>query len=214
MKVGVLGTGDVGKALGKAFLATGHEVKMGAREAGNEKAAAWVKESGERASAGTFAEVASWADLVLLCTLGSANESALKMAGPGALAGKVLIDTTNPLDFSNGFPPSLSVGHTDSGGEQVQRAVPGAKVVKAFNIVGNAHMFQPKFPGGPPTMFIAGDDDGAKKQVSEILVQFGWEVADLGGIAASRMLEPMCLAWVVYASKQGTWNHAFKMLKQ
>ncbi|PYQ12174.1 MAG: DNA-binding protein [Acidobacteria bacterium] len=213
MRIGILGTGDVGQALGRGFIVLGHEVKMGSRSAGNDKAVGWAKEAGGKASAGTFAEAASHGELVVLATLGSANESALKAAGPQTLRGKVVIDATNPLDFSGGAP-QLAVGHTDSGGERVQRLLPGARVVKAFNTVGNAHMFRPRFPGGPPDMFICGNDDDAKKQVAAILSDFGWGTADLGPIESSRYLEPMCMAWVVYGARAGTWNHAFKLLRK
>lgn len=214
MNVGILGTGDVGRALGNAFLTLGHDVKMGARAAGGEKAVTWVKSAGPKASEGTFAEAASFGDLLILATLGSANESAIQMAGPASFDGKVLLDTTNPLDFSKGFPPTLSVGHTDSAGEQVQRLLPAARVVKVFNTVGHAHMFRPDFPGGPPDMFLCGNDDSAKKNVSELLGEFGWGVIDLGGIEGSRLLEPLCMVWVLHGARSGSWNHALKMLRK
>jgi len=214
MKIGVLGTGDVGKALGKAFVTLGHEVKMGAREAGNEKAAAWAKEMGPKASAGTFADAAAFGDLVVLATLGVANESALAAAGPDRLRGKIVIDTTNPLDFSGGMPPKLAVSGNDSGGERVQRQLPGAKVVKAFNTVGNASMFRPDLPGGPPDMFIAGDDAEAKKTVGGVVKDFGFNVIDVGGIEASRYLEPMCIVWVLSAVGGNHWSQAFKLLRK
>jgi predicted dinucleotide-binding enzyme len=214
MNIGILGTGDVGKALGNGFLSRGHEVRMGSREAKNEKASAWLKTAGERASAGTFADAAAFGEVVVLSTLWEGTENALKLAGAENLAGKILVDTTNPLDFSKGMPPRLAVGHTNSGGEEVQRWAPKAKVVKAFNIVGNAHMVDPKFPGGPPTMFIAGNDADAKKSVTEILTAFGWETVDAGGIEASRLLEPLCILWVDYGIKSNSWNHAFKLLKK
>jgi hypothetical protein len=213
MKVGILGSGDVGRALGRGFLALGHEVKMGAREAGNEKAASWAREGGPKASAGTFADAAKFGEIAVLATLGVANESALKAAGPENFRGKVVIDATNPLDFS-GPSPKLAVGHTDSGGERVQRLLPDALVVKAFNTVGNAHMFRPQFPDGPPDMFFCGNDEGARRKVAEILKDFGWGTADLGGIESSRYLEPMCMAWVVYGSQAKSWNHAFKLLRK
>lgn len=212
MRVGILGTGDVGRALGNGFVALGHEVKMGSRSASNDKASSWAKDAGAKASTGTFASVAEWAELVVLCTLGAANPAVLEAAGPKNLAGKILIDATNPLDMSKGFPPTLALGHTDSGGEQVQRLAPEAKVVKAFNSVGNSLMFQPKLPGGPPTMFIAGNDDGAKAQVSTLLGEFGWETLDAGGIQSSRYLESLCMIWVLHGAKSGGWTHAFKML--
>jgi hypothetical protein len=214
MRVGVLGTGDVGRTLAGAFLTLGHEVKMGAREAHNEKAASWAKGVGATASAGTFADAARFGERIVLATLGVANESALRQAGLTSFDGKIVIDTTNPLDFSGGMPPRLAVGHTDSGGEQVQRLVPQAKVVKAFNTVGHAHMFRPSFAGGPPDMFICGDDDSAKADVSVLLNDFGWGVVDIGGIEGSRYLEAMCLAWVLHGIHSGTWNHAFKLLRK
>jgi 8-hydroxy-5-deazaflavin:NADPH oxidoreductase len=214
MKIGILGTGEVGKAIAKGFIALGHEVKMGAREAGNPKAQAWAKEAGAKASAGTFADAAAFGEVVVLATLGAANKSALEQAGPDKLKGKLVIDTTNPLDFSKGMPPGLLVSGNDSGGEQVQRQLPGAKVVKAFNIVGNTLMFRPELPGGPPDMLIAGNDEGAKKKTAEILEDFGWPTVDLGGIEASRYLEAMCIVWVLYGARTGGWNHAFKMLRK
>jgi len=214
MKVGIFGTGDVGRALARGFLTLGHEVKLGAREPNNEKAVKWAAESGAKASAGTFAEAAEFGELVVLATLGIANEAALKSAGPDRLAGKIVIDATNPLGHSSGGPPSLAISGNDSGGEQVQRTVPKALVVKAFNTVGNAHMFRPEFPGGPPDMFFCGNDEGAKKRVAALLTEFGWNPADVGGIESSRYLEGMCMVWVLYAIKQGGWNHAFKMLRK
>lgn len=214
MRVGVLGTGDVGRTLGSAFIALGHEAKMGSRSAAGEKASAWAREAGPRASAGSFAEAASHGEVVVLATLGVANESVLRAAGPANLAGKLVLDTTNPLDFSKGFPPRLALAGNDSGGEQVQRLVPGARVVKVFNTVGHAHMFRPSFPGGPPDMFICGADEGAKRQVEALLRDFGWGTVDLGGIESSRYLEAMCMVWVLHGARSGSWNHAFKLLRK
>lgn len=214
MKVGILGTGDVGRALGRAFVTLGHEVMLGAREPNNEKAVGWAKEQGKRASAGTFEQAAEYGELCVLATLGVANEAVLKAAGPDHFTGKILIDATNPLDFSKGVPPTLAVSGNDSGGEIVQRTVPKAHVVKAFNIVGNAHMFRPDFPGGPPDMFFCGNDESSKKAVATLLTEFGWNPVDIGGIESSRYLEAMCIVWVHYALKVGGWNHAFKMLRK
>jgi len=214
MNVGILGTGDVGKALGRGFVTLGHAVKMGARDGRNEKAVAWAKEAGALASAGTFADAASFGELVVLATLGVANESALTLAGPEKLRGKVVIDATNPLDFGGGMPPTLAVSGNDSAGERVQRLLPDAHVVKAFNTVGNSFMFRPEFPGGPPDMFIAGNDAEAKKKVTAILKDFGWGVVDVGGIESSRYLEAMCMVWVLSAMGTNNWNQSFKMLRK
>ena len=214
MRIAILGTGDVGKALGNAFIALGHEVKMGGRDARNEKALAWAKDNGAKASVGTFADAAGFGEIVVLATLGDANKKVLEAAGPESVRGKIVIDATNPLDHSGGLPPRLSVGHTDSGGEQVQRQLPGALVVKAFNTVGNPHMFRPSFPGGPPDMFICGNDEAAKKKVGALLGEFGWGVVDIGGIEGSRYLEAMCMVWVLHGARSGTWNHAFKLLRK
>jgi predicted dinucleotide-binding enzyme len=136
------------------------------------------------------------------------------MAGEQNLAGKVLIDATNPLIFAPNAPPALALGTTDSGGEQVQRWMPKARVVKAFNTVGHAHMFNPQFPGGPPDMFIGGNDAAAKTTVTDILTAFGWSTIDIGGIEAARLLEPMCILWVLYGIRTNSWNHAFKLLRK
>ena len=213
-KIGILGTGDVGKALGNGFVALGHDVQMGSREAKNEKAAAWAAKAGSHASTGTFTEAARFADVAIVATSWSGTENALTLAGPDNLAGKVVIDATNPLVFSPNAPPALALGHTDSGGEQVQRWLPKSYVVKAFNIVGNAHMVNPQFPGGPPDMFICGNDAEAKKTVVEILRAFGWPSIDIGGIEGARLLEPICVLWVLYGIRSGSWNHAFQLLRK
>lgn len=209
IKVGVLGSGDVGKVLAGGFLGLGHSVMIGSRD--REKLRDWAEKAGDGASAGTFEEAAQFGDIIVLATLGTGTQSAIELAGKDNFAGKVVIDATNPLDFSTGAP-KLSVGWNDSLGEQVQRWIPGAKVVKAFNTVGNALMINPQLPGGPPTMFMCGNDDDAKKIVSQISQHFGWEVADLGGIESARYLEPMCLVWVLHGIRSGSWTHAFKLL--
>jgi predicted dinucleotide-binding enzyme len=215
MKVGILGTGIVGQTLGNGFAERGHDVKMGSRDAKNEKLRKWVTGGGAHASGGTFAEAAAFGEVIVLATLWSGTGEAIKQAGPRNFAGKVVLDATNPLAFKPNSPPGLAIGHTDSAGEQVQRWLPDAKVVKAFNTVGNAHMVNPSFPGGPPDMLIAGNDDRAKKVVTDICKEFGWPgTVDLGGIEASRYLEPMAIVWVLYGIRTGGWNHAFKMIKK
>ncbi|MBL8251923.1 MAG: NAD(P)-binding domain-containing protein [Candidatus Competibacter sp.] len=214
MKIGILGTGNVGQALGSGFAALGHDVKMGSRDPHQEKVKDWVKQAGPKASAGTFAEAAAFSELAVLCTLWGGAENAIRLAGPDNLAGKIVIDTINPLDFSGGIPPKLAIGHTDSAGEHVQRWLPDAKVVKAFNIVGSAHMFKPDFPDGPPDMFICGDDNRAKGAVTDLLKTFGWSVVDIGGIDCARYLEPMAMVWIRHFFRVNSVNHAFKLLRK
>lgn len=209
MKVGILGSGDVGKALARGFAGAGHQVMIGSRSP--EKLSGFVKDTAGVTS-GTFDQTAKFGDLLALATLGVATEEAIRLAGRENFGGKVVIDATNPLDFSGGMPPKLFVGHTDSLGERVQRWLPGARVVKAFNTAGNAFFVNPQLPGGPPDMFIGGNDADAKKTVSQICEQWGWGVIDLGGIESARYLEPMCMVWVLHGALSGAWTHAFKML--
>jgi predicted dinucleotide-binding enzyme len=201
MKIAILGSGVVGQALATGYPKHGHEVRLGTRQS----------EVGGH-PVDTPAGAAAWGDIAVLCVKGDAAVD-LVTGLTDELAGKVVIDTTNPLEFSTG-KPGLFVGWNDSLGEQIQRAVPDAKVVKAYNIVGNTLMVDPELPGGPPTMLIAGDDADAKKTVTDLLADTGWEVADLGGIEASRHLEPLCIAWVLYGISAGGWDHAFKVLKR
>ena len=201
MRIGIIGSGAVGRALARGLQRHGHETRIGTR-----------KEQVEGLPVGTPSEVAADADLVFLAVQGAA---AVEVAGElaGDLTGKVLVDTTNPLDFSSGAP-GLFVGHTDSLGERVQLAVPRTEVVKAYNTVGNPLMVDPDLPGGPPTMFIAGNSEHGKGMVAELLTATGWEVADLGGIEASRYLEAMCLAWVLAVRASGNPDQAFKLLRR
>jgi 8-hydroxy-5-deazaflavin:NADPH oxidoreductase len=212
-KIGILGTGDVGRVLGAGLAGLGHEVKIGSREPGSAKIMDWLAKVGPRGSAGTFAEAARFGEIVILATSWMGTESAIRLAGPDSLAGKPVIDAVNPLEFSTGAP-ALAVGHTDSAGERVQRWLPKAKVVKAFNIVGNAHMVKPDFPGGPPDMFIAGNDEGAKQAVGALCQELGWPTIDLGGIEASRYLEPLAMVWITHMFRTKHGNHAFKLLRK
>jgi len=215
-KIGVLGTGEVGRALGTGFVSSGHDVRMGSRDASNEKAAEWVAHNGSRASAGTFQDAVRFGDVIVLATLWSGTENAIRLAGPDGFAGKVVIDATNPLAFVEpGKPPVLAIGHTTSAGEQVQKWLPKAKVVKAFNTVSNVHMVRPNFPGGPPDMFICGDDEPAKQVVADLCRELGWPTIDLGGIEISRYLEPLAMAWVAYLFRNDfSVDHAFKLLRK
>jgi len=209
MKIGILGSGEVAQALAEGFLSRGHELMLGTRDPS--KLADWQK-SHAKARVGSYAETASFGEVVSLATLGEVVVDVVTRIGADRFAGKVVIDVTNPIREGD-RGPELFVGFDDSLGERVQRALPQARIVKAFNTVGSAYMVDPKFTGGPPTMFVAGNDDGAKKTVVDILTSFGWDSADLGGIASSRYLEAMCMAWVVYGMRSQTWHHAFRLLR-
>jgi 8-hydroxy-5-deazaflavin:NADPH oxidoreductase len=199
MRIGVLGTGVVGQAIAGRLVELGHEVTMGSRQAGNEKAVAWASEAGDGASEGSFADAAGFGALVVNATAGGASLEALEAAGAGNLAGKVLIDVSNALDFSQGMPPTLSVCNDDSLAEQIQRAFPEARVVKALNTVTASVMVMPGPLGESTNLFICGDDEGAKAQVAEVLQSFGWapdRITDLGDITAARGQEMYLPLWL------------------
>jgi 8-hydroxy-5-deazaflavin:NADPH oxidoreductase len=209
MKVGILGSGDVARSLAHGFFSRGDEVMLGTRDAS--KLADWMNEN-SKGRAGSFTDAASFGEIVALATFGMATESVIQQAGPSNFDGKVVIDATNPLAFDE-KGPRLAIGGDDSLGERVQKVLPNARVVKAFNTVGNQYFVDPQFTGGPPTMFVAGNDAAAKSEVSKIVQDFGWESADLGAIESSRYLEAMCMAWLAYGRTAGTWHHAFKLLR-
>jgi predicted dinucleotide-binding enzyme len=212
-RVGVLGNGEVGRRLAAGFRGRGHDVMIGSRDPSKPELREWLSGDGAGIEAGTFAEAAAHGELLVLAVLGNAAEEAIAEAGPDNFSGKVVIDTTNPLDFSGGFPPKLPISGEDSLGERIQRALPDAKVVKAFNTIGNPYFVDPSFPDGQPTMLIAGDDDSAKRTVGDLLADFGWpEPVDIGGIDGARELEAICIAWVKIGGKRGAWDHGFKLL--
>lgn len=217
MNVGVLGTGIVGRTLGTRLVELGHGVTMGARQAGNETAGGWVASvisvadlpapGSSSASAGTFADAAAFGDLVVNATAGTASLDALDRAGAANLAGKVLVDVANPLDFSHGMPPTLTVCNTDSLGEQIQRRFPDARVVKTLNMVSADVMVHPEIVPGPHTMFVAGNDAAAKDDVRRLLEGFGWPTADLvdlGDIGAARGMEMYLPLWLRLWGATGT----------
>jgi predicted dinucleotide-binding enzyme len=207
MRIGVLGTGVVGETLGKALVACGHEVRMGARVTPHERADAWASSNGASASAGTFDDAAAFGELVFNCTSGVHSLEALQRVDPTALAGTVLVDVANPLDFSGGFPPRLAVGPDDSLGEQIQRAFPGARVVKALNTVTASVMVDPGSLGETTDLFLAGDDVDAKRQVVALLGELGWpaeRVRDLGGIEAARVTEGYLTLWLALMGSLGS----------
>lgn len=214
MRIGVLGTGMVGQTLADKLFALGHEVVMGARTAGNEKAAAWAKAKGGSAGEGSFADAARHGELVVNATAGTASLDALAMAGAEHLAGKVLLDVANPLDFSAGMPPSLSVCNTDSLGEQIQRAFPEALVVKALNTVNANVMVDPGLVPGSHTLFMCGHDR-AKGFVANLLESFGWprgDIMDLGDISAARGMEMYLPLWLRLWGATGTGHLNVKVV--
>ena len=199
MQIGVLGTGMAGQALATKLVELGHEVRMGSRDAANEKARAWAASAGEGASQGTFADAADFGELLLNCTAGAASLEALEQAGDEALRGKVLVDVANPLDFSGGMPPTMTVCNTDSLGEQIQRRFPETRVVKALNTINYEVMVDPAVAPGEHDLFVCGDDAVAKATVTDLLESFGWpreRIIDLGGIDASRGTEMYLPLWV------------------
>jgi len=197
VRIGILGTGVVGQTLGGKLVELGHEVKLGSRTSANEKAAKWVGQHGSRASQGTFAEAASFGEMVFNCTSGMVSLEALRSGGSANLAGKVLVDVANPLDFSHGMPPTLSVCNSDSLGEQIQRAFPEAKVVKALNTMNAGVMVNPSSVPGDHDVFICGNDAGAKSQTSDLLRSFGWRtIVDLGDISGARGVEMLLPLWL------------------
>lgn len=214
MKIGIVGSGSVGQALGTGFAALGHDVTIGTRSPDADKLKLWARETGSKATIAGMGEAARFGDLAVLATAWSGTENAIKLADPKNLAGKVVIDVTNPLSVAQDRPPTLALGWNDSGGEQVQRWLPRAQVVKAFNIVGNVHMFRPQFPGGPPDMFICGNAAAAKTTVTDIVKAFGWSVIDIGGIEGARYLEPLAMLWITHGFRTNSWNHAFKLLRK
>ena len=212
-RVGVLGSGEVGRRLATGFSSRGHDVMIGSRDPGKPELRDWLSGDGAGINAGTFAEAAEHGELLVLAVLGNAAEEAIAEAGPENFVGKVVIDAMNPLDFSGGFPPRLSITGADSLGERVQRALPDARVVKAFNTIGSPYFVDPHFSEGRPTMLIAGDDESAKRTVGDVLADFGWsDVVDIGGIEGSRELEAICIAWVKIGGLRGSWDHGFALL--
>jgi 8-hydroxy-5-deazaflavin:NADPH oxidoreductase len=213
MKVGILGSGSVGKALAAGLLKHGHQAMLGTRNPGKPEVEQWLRENPTGAT-GTFEQAARFGELLVLATLGRAAEEAIRLAGPANFAGKTIIDTTNPIAET---PPvggilAFFTGPNESLGERIQSILPQAHVVKAFNSVGAARMVNPVYRQGTPTMFLCGDNDAAKQQVCGIIQQFGWDPYDCGGIVAARAIEPLCILWCSRGFQHNRWNHAFKLL--
>jgi len=217
MKIGILGSGEVGRRLADGCIDLGHHVMIGTRNPEKEEIQKWIDNPKHKKNAfvGSFAEAASFGELIVLSTLWVGTENAINMAISSNFNNKIVVDTTNPLEFAKDSPPKLSLGYDKSAGEVIQSLLPNSKVVKAFNIVGNPHMIHPDFPGGPPTMFICGNFKDAKDIIiEELLTPFGWDTIDIGGIEQSRLLEPLAMLWITYYIQTGLGNHAFKLLKK
>lgn len=216
MKIAVLGTGMVGQAVASRLVELGQEVAMGSRDAANPKALEWVATTGERGSAGSFADVAAFGDLVINATAGVASLDALRLAGAETLAGKVLLDLANPLDTSQGFPPTLAIANTDSLAETIQREFPDARVVKALNTVNCSVMVDPSTVPGEHDVFVAGDDGDAKATVVGLLGELGWardRVIDLGGLRAARGMEMYLPLWLTLMQTLGTPAFNIKVVR-
>ncbi len=215
MRFGVLGTGRVGRALASRLVELGHEVAMGSRSADNPAAKEWAASVGGGGRSGTFAEAAAFGEVVVNATAGAASLQALQMAGARNLAGKVLIDVANPIDPASGLPPTLSVCNTDSLGEQIQRTFPDAMVVKALNTVNADVMVNPGLVPGSHNVFLSGNDERAKARVAEILVDFGWDpadIVDLGDITTARGTEMYLALWLRLWAVKGTGHFNIRVV--
>jgi predicted dinucleotide-binding enzyme len=212
-KVSVLGSGMVGEVLANGFLKHGHEVLRASREP--QKLAAWKEKAGAKAQVGTPSEAGAWGEIIVLAVRGTGAEAAIDAVGVASLAGKLVLDTTNPIAEQ---PPVNGVLRffTDlnqSLMERLQKKAPEAHFVKAFSCVGSPFMVNPSLPGGPPTMFICGDSADAKAEAKQILEAFGWDVADMGKVESARAIEPLCMLWCIPGLSGGSWSHAFKLLR-
>jgi 8-hydroxy-5-deazaflavin:NADPH oxidoreductase len=212
MKIGVLGSGDVAQVLASGFLKHGHAVMVGTRD--STKLSDWTK-SNPGGRVGSFADTARFGEVLVLAVKGTAAAEVLRLAGADALAGKPVMDATNPiadaapvngvLQFFTDLNESLM--------EQLQREFPKAQLVKGFNSVGNARMVDPAFKAGKPTMFICGNDEGAKRIVAGLIGELGWDIADMGKAEAARAIEPLCMLWCIPGFLRNEWTHAFALLK-
>ena len=216
MKIGIFGTGEVGRTIGSRLVELGHEVCLGSRTADNEAATAWSEQAGERASHGTFADAAGFGELLVNATSGGASVEAIGIAAPDDLAGKVLLDIANPLDFSNGFPPTMSIKDTDSLAETIQRSFPGLRVVKSLNTMTADVMVRPSQLGGAHDVFVSGDDDAAKASVIALLGEIGWppdDIVDLGDLATARGAEMYLPLWLRVMAAQGSPAFNIKVVR-
>jgi predicted dinucleotide-binding enzyme len=215
MTIGIIGSAEVGQALGHAFLSEGHSVRIGTRNPKKEDLLKWQK-THPAAAIGDFGDTARFGEILVLCVPGAAVDDVIRLAGPEHFRGKVVIDVTNPI--APGAPVNgvlqFITGPNESLLERTQRHLPEARLVKAFNSVGSDLMYKPKLPGGTPTMFICGNDEAARLTVTDILTTFGWETEDMGKAEAARAIEPLCMLWCIPGFLRNQWSHAFKLLKR
>jgi predicted dinucleotide-binding enzyme len=213
MKIAVIGSGDVGQALAKGLVDLGHSVMIGTRDT-SKKDLKWTKKHDkEKLQVGSFAEAADFGEIAILAVAWHATENVLGIIRP-ELSGKIVIDVTNPLLFSEDEAPQLAVGHNMSAGEMVQQTLTDSHVVKTLNTINYRHMVQPQYKSGTPTMFMCGNNTSAKAHVRDLLQSLGWQdIQDVGTIERSRLLEPLCLLWVEYGVANETWDHAFSVIR-
>lgn len=212
MRIGILGSGVVGQQLGLGFIKSGHDVKIGTREAG--KLAEWLKGAGSKASVGSAKDAAEFGEIIVLATKWDGVEAVISTAGKENFKNKIVIDVTNPLKFETaGQAPTLALAFPESAGKQVQTWLPDSKVVKCFNII-NAYYMANAAQFDHPDMFIAGNDAEAKKAVSGIASVWGWDVHDTGKIDQSYILESFAMLWIVYGFSNNHWTHIFKMINK
>ncbi len=215
MKIGILGSGVVGQVLATGFLKEGHAVMLGTRNVAKEEVVKWQQQNAG-GQTGSFQQTAQFGEIIVLAISGLVAEDAINMAGKENFSGKIVIDATNPIAA---VPPDNGVLKffttlEDSLMERLQKMIADAKLVKAFNSVGNAFMYKPDFGGIAPSMFICGNDEGAKNTVTGILTDFGWETEDMGKVEAARVIEPLCILWCIPGFIRNQWTHAFKLLKK
>jgi predicted dinucleotide-binding enzyme len=217
MNIGILGTGDVGKVLSAGLKAAGNAVMIGTRDPLSGKLTDWLARDGKGVQVGTFSQAAAFGEVIVFAVGWAHARAVIDLAKPANFKGKAVLDACNPLALEReGQAPVLVLGYTDSAGEQVQRWLPEARVVKWFNTVGYPHMVKPNFGGEKPDMFICGNDAAAKATAGELARQLGWPpVIDLGDITKSRYLEPLAMVWITHLFNNGfNFNHAFKLLRK
>lgn len=214
MKIGIIGSGEVAQSLGAGLVAAGHSVMLGTRDQKRKDLLAWKKHQKKKAEIGSTTQAAAFGELAILAIAWHATEDVLTLVRP-QLAGKIVIDVTNPLVFSDDESPALTVGHTISGGEIVQQSLPDSHVVKTLNYINHANMAFPDYAKGNPIMFVCGNNDSAKHQVRDLLQDLGWrDMLNIGTIEKSRLLEPLALLWIEYGASRSTWDHAFAVLEK